>query len=105
VIVNFFAGTDRAVVELTIGDSGAWVPLEFSPQEDPLYAAVAMRESGQGASISQHIWEGRLPAGLDVGGHLIRIRARDIYGQEHSASRILRVVEALPDPTGEGPLP
>lgn len=96
VIVNFFAGTDRAVVEMAIGDSDDWTPLTFAPQEDPLYASVAMRESGQGASVANHIWEGRLPAGLDVGGHLVRIRATDMYGQQHTGSRILRVVEARP---------
>jgi len=93
VLVNFFAGTDRAVVEMSVGDGEAWTAMEFSPQVDPLYARVTERESGQGASVATHMWEGRLPAGLGVGGHLVRIRARDIYGQEHSASRIVRVVE------------
>jgi hypothetical protein len=93
VIVNFFAGNERSVVEMALGDSEAWSPLEFSPQVDPLYARVTERESGQGASVATHVWEGRLPAGLGAGGHLIRIRARDMYGQEHSASRIVRVVE------------
>jgi hypothetical protein len=93
VLVNFFAGTDRAVVEMSVGDGEDWTPLEFSPQVDPLYARVTERESGQGASVATHIWEGRLPAGLPTGGHLIRIRARDMYGQEQSASRIVRVVE------------
>jgi len=93
VLLNFFNGNDRAVVEMDVGDSGEWVPMEFAPQRDPLYARVTQRESGQGASVATHMWEGRLPADLPVGGHLIRIRTVDMYGQEFSASRIVRVVE------------
>jgi len=93
VLVNFFGGNERTVVEMTVGDSGEWVPMEFSPQIDPLYARVVARESGQGASVAYHIWEGRLPSNLSVGGHLIRIRATDMYGQEFSGERILRVTE------------
>jgi hypothetical protein len=95
VLVNFFNGNERSVVEMRVSDSGAWVPLEYSPQIDPLYARVTDRESGQGASVATHIWEGRLPSGLPLGGHVIRIRAVDMYGQEFGASRILRV-------TGDG---
>jgi len=91
VLVNFFNGNERAVVEMAVGDSGEWVPMVFSPQIDPLYARVTQRESGQRASVARHMWEGSLPSGLPVGGHLIRIRAVDMYGQEFSASRILRV--------------
>jgi hypothetical protein len=95
VVVNFFAGTEDSVVEMAFGDSDAWVPLEFSPQIDPLYARVVERESGQGASVAYHIWEGRLPSDLPVGGHLIRIKATDMYGQEFLGERILRVVEEI----------
>jgi hypothetical protein len=95
VLVNFFAGTERAVVEVMVGDSGEWVPMEFSPQIDPLYARVAARESGQGGSVAYHIWEGRLPSELSIGGHLIQIRATDLYGQGFLGERILRVVEAV----------
>ena len=99
VIVNFFAGNDRSSLEMKVGDAGSWQPLEYAPQPDPLYARVTERESGQGASVATHIWEGRLPSDLPLGGHLIQIRALDQYGQEFSGSRIVRVVEeALPSP-------
>jgi hypothetical protein len=101
VLVNFFAGNERSVVEMTVGDSGQWVPMEFSPQIDPLYARVVERESGQGASVAYHIWEGLLPSDLPIGGHLIRIRATDMYGQEFLGERILRVVEQVAPAEGE----
>jgi hypothetical protein len=89
------------VVEMSVDDSGTWTALELAPQPDPLYARVTERESGQGASVSFHMWEGRLPAGLPPGGHLIRIRTTDLYGQTFTDSRILRVTEeGPPPPTG-----
>jgi hypothetical protein len=96
VLVNFFGGNERAVVEMTMGNSGKWVPMAFAPQIDPLYARVVERESGQGASVAYHMWEGRLPTALPIGGHLIQVRAIDQYGQEFMASRIVRVVEHTP---------
>jgi hypothetical protein len=48
--------------------------------------------------VATHIWEGRLPAGLPVGGHLIRVRTTDMYGQEFSGARIIRVLKEVPIP-------
>jgi hypothetical protein len=102
VLVNVFNGNDRSVVEMSVDDSGEWTPLKHAPQVDPLYARVTERESGQGASVSQHMWEGRLPSGIGVGGHLIRVRTVDMHGQEFTASRILRVREGKPS-SGDAP--
>ncbi|UCG87976.1 MAG: calcineurin-like phosphoesterase family protein, partial [Gemmatimonadota bacterium] len=96
VFVNVFSGSRGSTVEMTVGGSDEWIPLEFAPQEDPLYARVTERESGRRASTSFHMWEGRLTAGLTPGGHLIRIRTTDIFGQEFTASRIIRVLDDLP---------
>ena len=88
---------------MAVGESEEWVTMELTPQIDPLYARVTERESGQRASVSNHIWEGRLPSDLPVGGHLIRIRTVDMYGQEYTGSRILRVKEeisSVPDDPG-----
>jgi len=98
VLVNLFNGNERSVVEMMVGDSGDWVPMEFSPQIDPLYARVTERESGQRASVATHMWEGRLPPDLPLGGHLIRVRTVDMFGQEFSGSRILRVSRESPPP-------
>ena len=95
VLVNFFGGNDRSELAMQVGDSGPWIPLEFAPQIDPLYARVTERESGQGASVAAHMWEGRLPADLPVGGHLITVRALDMFGQEFWGTRIVRVVEEV----------
>ncbi|MFC1574695.1 calcineurin-like phosphoesterase C-terminal domain-containing protein [Gemmatimonadota bacterium] len=96
VLVNVFSASPGSTVEMRVGDSGEWVGMDFAPQPDPLFVRVAERESGRRASVSFHIWEGRLPAGLTPGGHLIRVRTTDRYGQEFVGSRIIRVVNDLP---------
>ena len=95
VLVNVFSGSQSSTVEMAVDDSEEWIALEFAPQRDPLYARVTERESGQGASTSFHMWEGLLPAGLTPGGHLIRIRTTDVFGQEFTATRFVRVVDNL----------
>jgi len=91
VLVNVFNGSERSVVELSVGESGEWVEMEFVPQIDPLYARIAREQSNQGASRCNHMWEGKLPADLPPGGQLIRIRTTDMHGQVFTGSRILRV--------------
>ncbi len=95
VLVNFFGGNERSELAMQVGDSGVWIPLDYMPQRDPLYARVTERESGQGASVATHIWQGWLPSDLPMGAHLITVRAVDMFGQEFSGTRILRVVEQV----------
>ena len=94
VVVNYFNGNERAVVEMAVGPSEVWVPMELTPQRDPFFFRISEEAGGRRASVATHIWEARLPVDLPVGGHLIRIRTVDMYGQEDSASRILRVVDS-----------
>jgi hypothetical protein len=96
VLVNVFNGSEGSSVEMAVGEAGDWIAMDFTPQRDPLYARVTERESGLRASVSFHMWEGRLPVALPPGGHLIRVRTTDIFGQEFTASRIIRVLEDLP---------
>ncbi len=101
VVLNYFNGNEKAVVEMSVGTEAEWVPMEFSPQRDPLFVRISEQAGGRRASVATHIWEGKLPADLPVGGHLIRIRTVDMYGQEYSASRIVRVKEAVAGPGPE----
>lgn len=96
VLVNVFSGGPESTVEMSVGDAGRWEEMRYAPQPDPLYARVIERESGEEASVSNHMWEARIPGDLSPGAHLIRVRARDRFGQEFFGSRILRVVSNRP---------
>jgi hypothetical protein len=93
VLANVFSSSPESTVEMSVGDSGEWVEMAYAPQPDPLYARVTQRESGQGASVSYHMWEAKIPGDLAPGAHLIHVRTRDRFGQEFFGSRILRVVD------------
>jgi hypothetical protein len=98
VLVNVFNGNEKSIVKMAVGEAGEWVTMEYAPQVDPLYERVTQRESGQDGSVATHIWEGRLPASLPVGGHLIRVRTTDMHGREFSGARIIRVLQEVPIP-------
>lgn len=100
VLVNVFAGSERSTVEMRVGSTGAWVPLERLPREDPFYKAMKELEQGPKPPpgiplpeiiLSPHIWVGKLPAGLSVGTHVIQVRATDMFGRTFYDRRAIRV--------------
>lgn len=103
-VVNVFAGNDRTRVEYR-ADGGEWRPLERTVVQDP--ALVQLREQLEklpqenrraygmpGPVPSLHIWSGKLPANLTPGGHVLTVRAHDMYGQTWQSNRILVVEES-----------
>lgn len=100
VTVNVFAGSSRSRVEMRMGSSGPWLPMEQTRMADPAYQMLKEAEAGPnpppgrklpGISQSSHIWRARLPASVEPGTHRIVVRATDMFGKTHEASRILRV--------------
>jgi len=111
VLVNVFNGSPRSMVEMALDDSAQWITLEQVLVEDPMFQRVRQREmlirqklAAAGTdpntvlreitkpNLSSHIWRGRLPAGLTVGAHCLRIRTRDMHGRRHDGYRIFRVL-------------
>ncbi len=103
--VNVFAGSERSRVEMRVGDEGEWIPLERTPERDPacqrMYEqtadiSVELEErfgwKMDPPSVSSHIWKGTLPDRLPEGTHGVTVRTRDMFGQEYTAHRILRVI-------------
>lgn len=102
VLVNVFAGSERSRVEMRLGESGEWIPLERVEREDPYYAKLkdAEKESipPRGERLpniikSPHLWSGKLPAEVTPGSHLIRVRTTDMFGQTYEDERVIRVLE------------
>ncbi|MCH8132062.1 MAG: calcineurin-like phosphoesterase family protein [Myxococcales bacterium] len=103
VVVNFFAGSSHAELEMRVSASGPWLPLEHVERQDPGYAELFEREkslrppNGWGLPPrvdSPHIWAAKLPADLPPGTHWLEVRARDRFGAVHHARRPLRVLPA-----------
>ncbi len=84
VLVNVFAGSERSVVEMRVGDR-KWIRMKRAYREDPSIAALGY------AGKSTHIWQAPLPAGLTPGTHLIEARTTDMFGHTYTGRRLIRV--------------
>jgi 3',5'-cyclic AMP phosphodiesterase CpdA len=100
VLVNFFAGSERARVEIRLGAGGDWKMLERKARRDPYYLAAIERDLERNPrpqfylppSIeSTHIWVGTLPANPPAGTHTLEVRVTDMYGQVFRAFRLIRI--------------
>jgi hypothetical protein len=98
VYVNVFAGSIKSKVRMRVGPKSKWIELRKTPEKDPWYVAMQQLESRNkqvqavnGATVSQHLWKGKLPAKLSSGQHLIEVVTTDMYGREFKGTRIIRV--------------
>jgi hypothetical protein len=83
---------------MRVGPKSKWIELRQTPEKDPWYVAMQLLESRNkqvqavnGATVSQHLWKGKLPAKLSSGQHLIEVATTDMYGREFKGTRIIRV--------------
>jgi hypothetical protein len=100
VLVNVFAGSERSKVQMKV-DDGAWQPLQWAPQEDPVFRAWKAREAQEGNKVpgralpgiiqSPHIWAGNLPPNLAPGEHTIHVQTTDLWGKTHNAQQKISV--------------
>jgi hypothetical protein len=100
VLVNVYAGSAASTVEMKLGRSDAWRPLERVERPDPFYAELLAREAtlvnGPGrklppAADSLHLWRGLLPADPAPGTYTLEVRTQDLFGQRFKASRRIRI--------------
>ncbi|MFD2598790.1 calcineurin-like phosphoesterase C-terminal domain-containing protein [Sphingobacterium corticis] len=99
---NFFIGSERDKVQYRLND-GEWKDMIYTREIDPDYAfhtlgydqMVANIKSGKrpsNAENSTHLWKVRYPK-MPVGEHRLDVRAVDMFGKEHQASKVVRVVK------------
>ena len=100
VLVNVFAGSERSVVEMRLGEGSAWQRLEHTVRKDPFYLALLEREAAADppperpllpAVKSSHLWVATLPADPPRGTLLLTVRTTDMFGQTDVAHRLIRV--------------
>ena len=108
VLVNVFAGSTRSKTEMRIGE-GEWIPLEQTTVADP--ECKRMSELGpyldeevlgkkldtvlgwkmDAPSPTDHMWKGKLPGTPAPGTHTVYVRTTDMFGQEYTDTRVVRV--------------
>ena len=98
---NFFMGTPTDLVEYRIGN-GEWMHMNHTPDVDPNYAYNLLKFDNSDAFIdarrpsnpvkSTHLWSIKLPK-LKAGNHTLEVRATDIFGKTHYASKEIQVVK------------
>jgi len=101
-IVNFFDGGPRTLVEYRIGKREP-VKMDRVVRPDPFVEEEFARNEATKkpwvkAEPSSHIWTARLPSDLEPGTHCIAVRVVDEYGREHRDHLVLELTagEARP---------
>jgi len=99
VVANVFLASPKTKVEISI-DGGAWVEMVRDVRNDPHVERIVNLQKDKklpatggtipGPDKSDHIWVGKLPR-LGSGVHVIRIRAKDVWGQTSTGVRAIRV--------------
>jgi hypothetical protein len=102
---NVLMGVADDRVEFRI-DGGEWRAMTRVERTDPRVLAVnladdaAERPGGDSrtpeATVSTHLWRAFLPTDLDLGEHLVEVRAQDRWRGELRAETRYRLLEAAP---------
>ncbi|MEX0770197.1 MAG: calcineurin-like phosphoesterase family protein [Balneolaceae bacterium] len=102
VFANVFNALPDANVEMRIGKSGFWQPMEPANRKDPVYEAMQKREQaldstnwlnvGDANPNPRHLWKGALPDGLGPGTTTIYVRSEDEW-DIYEGRRIIRLTQ------------
>jgi len=101
VIVNVFGGSEYSKTRMRVGEGSEWIAMKRTVRTDPAYVKLRQIEEAipnhpwramSGPGKTGHIWEAPLPA-LSPGTHLIHVHTVDMFGQEYSSERSIRVTE------------
>lgn len=100
-MVNAYLASREDTMEGRL-DDGTWVPLVWEKGPDGFQVETLAREQAINSPLVQpisatqdcdHRWVGTLPRDLSPGFHLLEIRHRTPWGDEHQASQIIKVTE------------
>lgn len=99
---NFYLGSKFDTLEFRV-DGGKWRKMYKVEQADPKYVnklfewynsdiAISDKRPSEPV-ISQHLWRARLPTNLEVGEHIIEVRAKHFLGKTYRNSKTYRIVK------------
>lgn len=98
---NFFIGSAEDQVEYSL-DGENWTEMIHAVQQDPSYQYNMLQFDHtetlldgirpSKAVSSTHLWEAKLPTKLEPGDYQIQIRATDMFGRMHTATKDIQIV-------------
>jgi hypothetical protein len=100
VFVNIFAGSKRSKVRMKVTENGKWLNMEQVTLEDPYFVQLRKFEEEHNLPRvswakepfpSGHIFRAKLPKDLPKGVHFIHVRSGDMFGQIHTARRLIKI--------------
>ncbi len=99
IIANVFAASERAIVEMRLGDNGDWVPMTRQRGVDPFVEAFHKRENAIAPEEApwgkpqetNHLWMGALPEDPPVGMTVIYVRVVNQFGATFTGRRLISI--------------
>ena len=99
IVVNVFAASERATVEMRLGENGSWTAMTRRRGVDPMVVAFHEREkaiapeeaSWGNPTETNHLWTGALPAKPSVGMTVLYVRVVDGFGATFTGHRLISI--------------
>jgi len=99
IVANVFAASERAVVEMRLGDNGDWTPMTRQRGVDPFVEAFHERENAIAPeeapwgkpSETNHLWVGDLPANPPLGVTVLYVRVVNGFGATSMGRRLINI--------------
>ena len=99
IVANVFVASERATVEMRLGEDGAWTSMTRWRGFDPFAVAFFEREKARDPEEASwgkpkkhnHLYRGFLPANPPAGMTVIYVRAVDAFGATHTGRRLIRI--------------
>ncbi len=99
IVVNVFAASERAAVEMRLSEDGAWTSMTRWRGLDPFVIALHKREMARDPKEAKwgkpketnHLWKAALPADPPAGMTVIYVRVLDAFGATHTGQRLIRI--------------
>jgi len=99
IMANVFAASERAAVEMRLGDSGDWTLMTRQRGVDPFVEAFHKRENAIAPeeapwgkpSETNHLWMGALPTDPPVGMTVVYVRVVDHFGATFTGRRLISI--------------
>ncbi|MBN1765091.1 MAG: calcineurin-like phosphoesterase C-terminal domain-containing protein [Sedimentisphaerales bacterium] len=100
VLVNVFAVSNKAKVQMRMDETGSWVTMENIIRNDPYFLQMRQWEKennfkraywSEEPAQSSHIWRATVPGDTSKGPHFIQVKAEDVFGRVYTGRRLIRI--------------